>query len=303
MIQRELPKRRTTFLPQIIFLILTFVTAVSGVYVALRLFGNFGDSTELPEIITIEIIITATPAPTPLQGFGQTSNLAGQVNVPSEIAVADVSGAVSTIDAARIGAVDVILLTPTPEAGGDFLPDNCLLHVMQSGDTPFGVADRYGADRNLLLLANNLTVETSVRLQIGDELIVPLEGCEIAGQTGDTSAYAAAIATFDPNIVDIELAAYEGLGDITSEGIRLRNNGAQLNITDWTINDASGNSYVFPELLLFNDAEINLYTRSGRSTGYALFWGKDESVWQEGEQLTISDAGGQIRTTLILSPG
>ena len=266
MIQRQRPNRRTSFLPQIIFLILTFVTAVSGVYIALRLFGFEGDSTEIPEIITIEIIITATPAPTPLGNFIQTSDRSGQVNLPSEIA-GDVSGAVSTIDAARIGAVDVILLTPTPETAGDFLPDNCLLHVMQSGDTPFGVADRYGADRNLLLLANNLTVETSVRLQIGDELIVPLEGCNIAGETGENPAFAAAIATLDPNIIDIELVAYEGLGDITSEVIRLRNNGAQLNITDWTLSDSSGNSYVFPELLLFNDAEINLYTRSGRSTG------------------------------------
>ncbi len=299
MIQRQRPTRRISFLPQIIFLILTFVTAVSGVYVALRLFGFERDSTEIPEIITIEIIITATPAPTPLGGFEQPSNLSGQVNLPSDIA-ADVSGAVSTIDAARIGAVDVILLTPTPETAGDFLPDNCLLHVMQSGDTPFGVADRYGADRNLLLLANNLTVESSVRLQVGDELIVPLEGCNIAGETGDNPAFAAAIATLDPNIIDIELVAYEGLGDITSEVIRLRNNGAQLNITNWTLNDASGNSYVFPELLLFNDAEINLFTRSGRSTGYALFWGKDDSVWQLGEQITISDAGGQVRATLTL---
>ena len=300
MIQGQRPNRRTSCLPQIIFLILTFVTAVSGVYVALRLFGFESDSTAVPEIITIEIIITATPAPTPFGSFAPAGNLGGQVNLPSEIA-SDVSGAVSTIDAARIGAVDVILLTPTPETAGDFLPDNCLLHVMQSGDTPFGVADRYGADRDLLLLANNLTVETSVRLQIGDELIVPLEGCNIAGATGDNPAFAAAIATLDPNIIDIELVAYEGLGDITSEVIRLRNNGAQLNITDWTLSDASGNSYVFPELLLFNDAEINLYTRSGRSTGYALFWGKDVSVWQEGEQITLSDAGGQTRTTLILS--
>ena len=300
MTQRQRPKRRTSFLPQIIFLILTFVTAVSGVYVALRLFGANGESTELPEIITIEIIITATPAPVSLQNIGQTGNLGGQVNLPSDIA-ADLSGAVSTIDAARIGAIDVILLTATPEAGGDFLPDNCLLHIMQGGDTPFAVAERYGADRNLLLLANNLTIESSVRLQIGDELIVPLEGCNIAGEIGDGAGALAAFATLDPNVVDIELVTYEGLGDITSEGISLRNNGAQLNITDWTLSDASGNSYVFPELLLFNDAEIKLYTRSGRSTGYALYWGRDESVWQAGEQLTISDAGGQIRTTLTLS--
>ena len=105
----------------------------------------------------------------------------------------------------------------------------------------------------------------------------------------------------DNATIDFEIVAYEGLGDITSEVIRLRNNGAQLNISNWTLSDSSGNSYVFPELLLFNDAEINLYTREGRSTGYALFWGKDESVWQEGEHLTISDHGGQVRTTLNLA--
>ena len=291
--------RRYNFLPPIIFLVLVFITAVSGAYVALRLFGDSGETAELPEVITIEIIITATPAPTPLQSLA-ASGQTGQVNLPTGLAGADAPGAVATVDADRIGAVDVILLSPTPESAVELLPENCLLHVVRSGDTPFGIAARYGADRDLMLRANNLTLESAVRLQVGDEVLVPLEGCDVAGVLGDSSGQFADLATPDPTVIAIELMAVEGIGDITSEGIRLRNNGAQLNVTGWTLSDASGNSFAFPELLLFPDAEIYLYSRSGRSTGYALFWGKDESVWQAGEEITIADASGVIQVTLTI---
>ena len=306
MIQRQRPRRRSSFLPQIIFLILTFITAVSGTYVALELFGGRAQQQNAPEVITIEIVITATPAPTAIQALIAGGAQTSQVNLPASLGQADAAGAAATVDANRIGAVDVIISTPTPEPSEYFLPDNCLYHTVVSGDTPFGIADRYNADHNLMLQANNLTIETAVSLQIGQRLLVPLPGCNVTGLLDDASAAESADAGSDSSAalpaLEIELVDAEGIGDITAEGIRLRNNGGQLNITGWTLSDERGNIYVFPELLLYSDVQITLYTRSGRSTGFALFWGRDESVWRAGAQLSLSDRDGNLRKTFTI-PG
>ena len=304
MIQKQGSKRRFTFLPQVVFLVLTFATAVSGTYIALRLFGNSAETETVPEIITVEIIITATPAPAQVATLQPASSRSDQVELPAGVANTD-AGSVATVDAARLGAVDAAISTPTVEAGGDLLSDNCKFHTVQSGDTPFGIAERWGANPYLLLDVNNLTLDTATNLQIGDRLIVPLPGCSVEGQiiaTGGTTSTAnseaAANATNTPTQVPIEIASVEALGDITAEGIRLRNTGSEINISGWTLSDADGNEYTFPGLLLFTDAVIAIYTRSGTSTEGALFWGGDEAVWQAGEQFTLSDRYGQVRKTL-----
>jgi len=304
MIQKQRSKRRLNFLPPIIFLALTFVTAVSGTYIALRLFGDNAEAETVPEIITVEIIITATPAPAQAATAQPAASSSGQVDLPADIAGTGPES-VATVDAARLGAVDAAISTPTVEAGGEFLSDNCKFYTVQGGDTPFGIAERWGANPYLLLEVNNLTLESATNLQIGDRLIVPLPGCNVEGQiieTGGTTSTAnseaAANGTSTPSQVPIEIASVEGIGDITAEGIRLRNTGGEINISGWTLNDAHGNTYTFPGLLLFTDAVIAIYTRSGASTEGALFWGSDKAVWQPGEQFTLADRDGQVRKTL-----
>lgn len=303
MIQKQRAKRRLNYLPPIIFLALTFATAVSGTYIALRLFGDNAEAETVPEIITVEIIITATPAPAQA-ATALPAGSSDQVDLPADIAGAG-SESVATVDAARLGAVDAALSTPTVEAGGEFLSDNCKFYTVQGGDTPFGIAERWGANPYLLLEVNNLTLETATNLQIGDRLIVPLPGCNVEGQiieTGGTTSTAnsaaSAIATSTPSQVAIEIASVEAIGDITAEGIRLRNTGGEINISGWTLDDADGNTYTFPGLLLFTDAVIAIYSRSGASTEGALFWGSDQAVWQAGEQVTLKDRYGQVRKTL-----
>ena len=95
-----------------------------------------------------------------------------------------------------------------------------------------------------------------------------------------------------------EIVAVEGLGDITAEGIRLRNIGERVNMSGWTLADEDGNRYTFPVTMLFPQSEIVIYTRSGTSTGDARFWGKDISVWEAGEGLTLSDDLGRALQTL-----
>ena len=292
--KRQEPRRRTTWLTSLVFLALIFVSAVCGTYVALRLFGDDPADTPVPEIITVEIIITATPAPTSFARTVDDSAQSGAVELPAN--VAGEASAIATLDAREIGAVDAVISAPTVAAEGESLSDKCVFHTVVAGDTPYAIAQRYGADRNLLLEVNGLTVETAVGLQIGKVLTVPLEGCDIGGSS--SAAGGVASPTPLPTEVEITLASVEGIGDITAEGIALRNDGGQLNISGWSIGDEDGNRYTLPDMLLYT--ELVLYTRTGASTASALFWNKDESVWSAGETVTIADAAGNVRKTLTI---
>ncbi len=309
MIEQPRSSRRKNILPQIGFLALTFLAAACGTYVALQLFGDESDQSDVPEIITVEIIITATPLPPKLVTAVPTGAQRPQVDLPLSLAEEAATEAAATVDADDLGARQIVLSTATVAgAGASIQPQNCIYHSVLSGDTPYGVALRYGADFQELLDVNDLTIETSLNLQIGDILVVPLEGCidepaPSAPPAQEAGAGApAAEATSTPVNAQFEIVAAEGLGDITAEGIRLRNIGDRVEISNWTLSDEDGNRFTFPVSMLFPQGEVVIYTRSGTSTGDARFWGRDESVWEAGEALTLSDEAGRALQTLRL-PG
>ena len=82
-----------------------------------------------------------------------------------------------------------------------------------------------------------------------------------------------------------ELVAAEGLGDITAESIRLRNIGDRANMTDWTLSDEDGNSFVFPVTLLFPQGEVVIYTRSGNQHGRRAILGQRRERMGSGRKL------------------
>ena len=65
------------------------------------------------------------------------------------------------------------------QAAGPSLPENCIEHVIASGEFPSLIAERYEVNIFTLLAVNGLDEQTSTLLQIGDVLIVPLEGCPV----------------------------------------------------------------------------------------------------------------------------
>ena len=302
----QLHPRRKNIIPQIGFLALTFLAAASGAYLALQFFGAESEQQNLPEIITVEIFITVTPLPPKLVTALPTGARPAQVDLPLSIAEEAATEAAATVDADDLGARQVVLSTPTASsAGAPIQPQNCIYHSVLSGDTPYGVALRYGADFQELLEVNDLTITTSQNLQIGDILVVPLEGClgEVAQDVGTAPDSAApqspvAEATSTPVSAQLEIVAVEGLGDITAEGIRLRNAGDRVDMSNWSLTDEDGNSFTFPVSMLFPDGEVVIYTRSGTSTGDARFWGRDASVWAAGETLTLFDEIGRALQTL-----
>ncbi|MCY4465259.1 MAG: LysM peptidoglycan-binding domain-containing protein [Chloroflexi bacterium] len=309
MIQPQRDPRSTKIIPQFIFLCLTFLAAVFGTFVGLRLFGEDSERSAIPDVITVEVIITATPLPAKLVTAVPAAASRQQVTVPADIAAEAAPESEATLDPQQLGARDAVVSTPTVFIAGGPLRNqrNCLIHTIRSGDSPYSVAFDYFVELDMLMEVNKLTEQSARALKVGDQLIVPLPGCIVDGvAVAGSEEPVLIVATQAPSPMptsvpaQLEIAAVEGLGDITAEGIHLRNPGEQLNISNWQLSDSDGNTFRFGQKLLFADAEVAVYTRSGISTGSAWFWGRDESVWEAGETITISDSlGRQLQTLQI----
>ena len=312
MIQPQRNPRPARILPQLIFLCLTFLAAVAGAWVALRLFGEESNGSQIPLVITVEVFITTTPLPPKVVTPAPASIQRQQIDVPADIAAETIAGG-PTLDPAALGARDVAAATPTLTTAESLLRNqrNCLIHTLRSGDSPYSIAFDYFVKLELLLEVNQLSDESARYLKVGDQLIVPLPGCivdgvAVAGSVEPVLIIATQAPEPTPTPVSAQLAisAVEGLGDITAEGIRLRNLGDDANISEWTLSDSDGNSFRFGQQMLFAGAEVSVYTRSGQSTdtgaGFAWFWGREESVWQAGETVTISDPRGRVLLTLLI---
>ena len=271
-------------------------------------------------VITVPILVTATINPnatehviiitaTPVPGAPQSVNLPpGLVDTPDLTL-----NPVATIDPALIGASLSLQGTATA------LPQNCVLHTVVANDTPFGIALQYNVDGNELMQVNGLTEETAANLQIGDTLIVPLPGCSLIGATpvpaanasggttdqGTAEAGATAEGTVRPTLTlpptatnaKVSIIDVASAGDVTAEGVDIENTGDTVDIAGWTLSDADGNSFTFPEQLLFSKARVTVYTRTGKNTPIAFYWGRDAAVWQPDDVVTLKDKNGAVQST------
>jgi len=186
-------------------------------------------------------------------------------------------------------------------------PNACPTYTLVAGDTAGVIAQRYGVPLADLMRANNLREADLTRLQIGQVLVIPVGGCGLATETPTATAAPSATPSPPPTATDIPTLAAEQLkieitqiispGDITQEGIEIRNiSGGVIQIGGWTLTDGKGNTYTFPEYQMFEGRRVVVYTRGGGNTPLALFWGLPSAIWGDPNQVAvILDAEGNVQ--------
>ncbi|MDX2140266.1 MAG: lamin tail domain-containing protein [Chloroflexota bacterium] len=339
----------------LLFVILNIVVSLA-VVLGVIAFLNSQSPAEAPvRLVTVEIRITNTPDPnatipvriittTPLPGQQPTLPSLNVAELPTgllgDASTPGAQAASVTLDATTIGVIQGdTSLSGTATA----LPENCIIHVIKEGETPFGIAEIYAADPFQMLTANNLTEEEATFLQIGQTLIVPLPGCPLGAAEAAVIAGVATAAptatptlnitstptpvpttntptnapsqiptiTFTPSATVrptvtlpptaanavINIVEVVRPGDVTAEGVSIRNTGSIVSIGGWTLSDADGNTYTFAEQRLFQNAQITLYSRVGTNTPVALYWGRDTAVFSAGDTVTLRDAQGNVQST------
>lgn len=313
----------------IIFIVLNVFISLSVAFGVISLWSAQNPSSSRVEVITVEVRITNTPDP--------------NATIPVRIiTTTPLPGSIGALPTGVLDAVPEQSLTPAPTQDAEIfsgalsqntplqgtataLPEGCILHVVQSGDTPFGVAQQYGADFFETMEINGLNEQTATGLQIGDVLIVPLEGCPLTAAdvaaaveveteeatpevTPEATAEvtAEALPTLRPTLTlpptaanaQVEIVEVIGAGDVTREEVVIRNNGANVNLQGWTLNDGGENVYTFAERFIFSQASIRIATRVGQDTASIVFWNRNAPLFgTPGAVLTLRDRNGTVQST------
>lgn len=97
----------------------------------------------------------------------------------------------------------------------------------------------------------------------------------------------------------IEISIIRNPGVLDSESLRIVSNSDEvITLDNWTLEDANGHVLHFPNIqLLRKGVFVEVYSRTGHSTPYEIYWNCDEAVWQSGETAVIKDMFGQIQAT------
>lgn len=224
-----------------------------------------------------------------------------------------------------------VVPTATQAAAASLPSATPVIHVVQPGDTLTGLALQYDVPAEDILAANQL--ENPNFLQVGMELIIPVGGVPqvtptltpmptptntpipfeppSAGLTATAAALAGATATSLPTPLPstgelrIEITQVIAPGQIAQEAVVITNQGSRLvDMAGWTLSDALGNTYTFPNLRLWAGGSVTVNSGVGQdgSPPSSLYWGKLEAVWSPGEKVTLKDAAGQVVATGVVGP-
>ncbi len=320
----------------IVFVILNIAISVGVALLVIVLWQSMQDETEtIPEVQVFEVVITATPGPTqtPWIVTVQGPAVAGPVFTPGpgEPTVAPTLNA----DVLPQVATNIAL---TQQAGGAAVSESGeITYTVQDGDNPSIIAEAFDVSLTDFLCINDLgTIDDPEFIFPGDVVKIPGPGfvCEPgavvvdageeetptetgdggetgpAGATPDSSLADAAEAalgetpiptvTLAPTAADAQVVVTQvvGAGDVTSEGVVIRNQGGLVDMEGWTLYDTQGNVFTFPDYRLFSNGAVTVYSRVGENTAAALFWDETRAVWQPGDVVSLADAIGEVQSTL-----
>lgn len=262
----------------------------------------------------LQVVVTATPDPNetpPAVYVVVTATPPGTRAVGSILPTATGSlvsgvGLDSTLLPQGVGTIEAPTFTATD-------PSGCPTHALVEGEFLGAIATQYGVTVAQIREANELTPADDTRLQIGDVLIIPVEGCGLSTRTPTPTPSPTVHISDTPPPSSTPVAAQEGAqlevvdvvsaGDITEEQIVIRNNSDGLvEIGGWTLEDADGNTYTFPDYQMFGGRSVLLYTREGVNTPRALYWGLEQPIWDSPRQtITLRDRDGETVLSIPIS--
>lgn len=176
--------------------------------------------------------------------------------------------------------------TPTPS--GPFV------YTIEAGDTLGSLSLKFDVSLEDLLAANGLTEDAI--LSVDQEIIIPIGGSTDIASAPTVPSTTPVPTSANPALVVIR--EIESPGSAGAESVILTNLGGVINLAGWTLSDGADKRYTFPDVTLFANAEIRVFTRSGSNTPSDLYWGQSAAVWgATGTIAYLRDAGGKLVAT------
>jgi hypothetical protein len=98
--------------------------------------------------------------------------------------------------------------------------------------------------------------------------------------------------------VPIEIVSVVGAGTLGAEVVVVRYNGeGELGLANWQLKDDNGNTFTFPQLILYTDGAVQVHTASGSDTVVDLYMGLRDPIWESGEVAKLFDPQDNLRAS------
>jgi LysM repeat protein len=176
------------------------------------------------------------------------------------------------------------------------------IYQVQEGDTLSSIAEQYATTVDFLMELNGLSDPNA--LGSGETLLVPDVLPVTEPVVHDPTAEPGIIPTSgppenQPAVLSIALVIGPGVLDDERVVIQLEQ-GDQLYLEGWRLEDGDGHIYTFPQLTLFSGGAVSIYTRPGADSVVELYWGLNTPVWESGETALLRDPDGKIQASFII---
>jgi len=179
------------------------------------------------------------------------------------------------------------VLTVAPEQG-------LLAYEVKAGETLGEIALSFNLSLDELLALNGLSDPDEVGT--GTTIFVP-SGTQFPENEQGWDVEGFEIA----DVPQVEIVGIFGIGDIASERVQIRGLISEtISLAGWRLRDEDGNSYIFPQITLFANGAVDVYSGSGVDTVVSLHWRADQPIWRSGETAIIVDHEGIIQAIYLI---
>ena len=183
------------------------------------------------------------------------------------------------------------------------------VYVVKEGDPLWQIAARFGVSVEDLMRVNGLGDPNLIRP--GQELIIPGENLPPPTPT-PTVPFEPPTPAFTPiggpehtptPTIPPAFQGKEGVyieaamnpGEPGREAILIRNTTKKLHdLAGWKLETDLGHRYIFPDLLLWPQGIVVVYTGSGTNTPTELYWGLDGPILAGASELRLYDRAGEL---------
>ena len=268
--------------------------------------------------ILINIVVSAATTLVVLNIWERTHPPLTEMVTPTALAAASPSAA-APATSAPVADVTTEAITPTEALPPTETPRpsptlELIEYQVKSGDTLGSIAMEFDISIADILAVNSL--DNPDNLSIGQMIYIPTGPVPVAipptatetAESTPTPRPPTATPTYGPSPTPsatltgrepgVTISNVIGAGDLANERVVLTRTGdGELDMAGWRLEDSDGHVYSFPQLTLYKDGAVNIYTQAGQNTVVDLYWGLETAVWQAGETVTLYDAQGNQRAT------
>jgi LysM repeat protein len=211
------------------------------------------------------------------------------------------------VSAAETPEPTAVAIQATPETLPTVIEMSEMSYTVETGDTLGAIAVKFNVTVAEITAANEISNPDA--LEVGQVLIIrrpliavsthtalPPEEIETEIEATSTLPTNTPVPLTGESAVMIDSVI--GAGDLASERVFLKRVGpGEISLTGWELVAENGETFIFPQLILFESGAVFIHTKEGQTTAVALYWGLDHAVWKSGETVVLIDDQGEVHSS------